>query len=148
MATLAGRNYASKVVLFSLGLIVASCAVKVAPSDLTGQWQMTEDAVGRLGLKVRPSFTLKSDGSLIADNLPASAFHDTGSWKRLYNGAGVWTVPPVRRTQGFSIVVLDFKKSGPDEPTGLTLQVDKDTDGFYVFAWLGEEGGDRLIFRR
>ncbi len=148
MATPAGRTYASKVVLLSLGVIFASCAVKVTPTDLTGQWRMTDDAVGRLGLKVRPSFTLNSDGSLIADNLPARAFHDTGSWKRLYNGTGVWTVPPVRRTEGFSIVVLDFKKSGPDEATGLTLQVDKDSDGFYVFAWVSEEGGDRLIFRR
>jgi hypothetical protein len=129
-------------------LVLASCAVKVEPKDLTGRWRMTDETIRLLGLDFRPSFSLNSDGSLIADNLPASAFSDYGSWQRLYNGTGVWTVPPVRRTEGFARVVLNFQKSGPDEPTGLTLQVDKDSDGFYVFAWLNEEGGERVEFRR
>ena len=131
-----------------LFLAFAGCAVKVAPSDLTGEWRMSDESMNRLGLNVRPTFRLSSGGSLIADNLPSSAFHDSRSWKKLYSGTGVWTLPASRRTQGFSNLVLDFKRNGPDEATGLLLQVDKDSAGFYVFAWLDEEGGERLTFRR
>lgn len=142
------RNHASRVAIVSLGLILSSCAVKVAPSDLVGQWVMSDESVRLLGLKVRPSFTLNPGGTLTAENLPASAFNDSHQWKQLYSGTGGWSIPPVSRTEGFSCLVLDFKRIGPDQPTGLTLQVDKDSDGFYVFAWLGEEGDDRLVFRR
>ena len=148
-ATVDNRKTLKAIALsLSLCLFLASCAVKVTPSDLVGQWVMSDESVKLLGLKVCPRLTLESGGTLTADNLPASAFNDSRQWSQLYNGSGVWSVPPVRRTEGFSRLELDFKRSGPDQPTGLTLQVDKDSDGFYVFAWLDEEGGERLTFRR
>jgi hypothetical protein len=45
-------------------------------------------------------------------------------------------------------VVLEFTDGTDDQPTGLIMYVDSDNRGFYIFAWLNEEGGERLSFRR
>jgi hypothetical protein len=135
--------------LMLLGLMFVGCAVQVKPSDLIGNWRMTDEGIQRLNLKqVRPKFSLSSDGSLTAENVPSSAFGDSNSWKSMYSGTGTWTIPVTRRTQGFASVVLNFKQTGPNQPTGLSLQIDKDSSGLYVFVWLDEEGGERLIYRR
>jgi hypothetical protein len=132
-----------------LGLALVGCALQVTSKDLIGDWRMTDEAVQRLGVKApRPRFKLNGDGSLIAENVPSSAFQDSSPWRAVYTGPGTWTTPATRRTEGFASLVLDFKQTGPNRPTGLTLQVDKDSGGLYVFTWLDEEGGERLIYRR
>lgn len=137
-----------RAILLSLSLVLSGCALRVERSDLVGKWVMSEESGRLLGLKVRPSFTLNLDGTIKAENLPASAFNDSHQWKRLFSGTGDWSLPPVRRTEGFACLTLGFGNKGPDHPTGLILQIDKDAIGIYVFSWLDEEGGERLVYRR
>ena len=89
-----------------------------------------------------------ADGTLSADGMPASTFSDIRGWQTRYSGGGKWSVPPVRWTEGFSSVALEFDKIGEQKPSYLIMQVDKDGAGFYIFAWLDEEGGERLEFKR
>jgi hypothetical protein len=136
----------------TLSLALVGCAVRVARSDLVGDWQMTGESMRLMkppgGEGPPPRFSLLSDGSLTAENVPVTAFSDQLRWQSRYSGSGTWSLPPVRWTDGFAVVTLHFSRSGERDPTGVTLQVDKDGRGFYVFGWLGEEGGERLVFRR
>ena len=133
----------------AFGLTLVGCAPHVPSNDLIGHWHMTDEAIQRLGIKeLRPRFKLNGDGSLTAENVPSSAFRDSNPWRSVYTGTGTWTTPAARRTEGFASLVLDFKQTGPNRPTGLILQVDNDSGGLYVFTWLDEEGGERLIYRR
>lgn len=132
-----------------LALMLYGCALQITTGDLVGDWKMSDDTIRRLNLKqVRPKFTLHKDGTLTAENVPSSAFPDSTPWKSAYSGTGTWTIPETRRTQGFASLVLSFKQTEPNQPTGVTLQVDKDSSGLYVFTWLDEEGGERLVYRR
>lgn len=132
-----------------LGLTLAGCTLQVSSRDLVGDWRMTEEGIQQLGLRgLRPGFKLNADGSLIAENVPSSAFRDSRAWRSMFTGAGAWTTPATRRIEGFASLVLDFRQTEPDRPTGLTLQVDRDSSGLYLFTWLDEEGGERLIYRR
>jgi hypothetical protein len=132
--------------------VLHGCAVKVNRSDLVGRWQMTEASVRLLkpGLanNRRPTVELHTDGTLFADSMPASTFSDIRGWQSRYSGSGKWSVPHVPTTAGFSVVVLQFDKIGEQKPSGLTMQVDKDGAGFYIFLWQDEEGGERLEFKR
>src|ERR1700682_1971202 len=123
--------------------VLQGCAVKVNRSDLAGRWLKSSLANNR-----RPTVDLHADGTLSADSMPASTFSDIHGSQTRYSGSGKWSVPRVPRTAGFSMVVLEFDKIGKQKPSGLMMQVDKDGAGFYIFAWLDEEGGERLEFHR
>lgn len=133
-------------------VFLAGCALKVTQTDLAGHWQMTGAATHLLNLRLpggqRPTLDLRTDGTLIATNVPTSAFRDMYRWRRLYSGMGKWSIPPTSRTEGFATVVLEFTDDTRAQPTGLIMYVDRDNHGFCIFAWLDEEGGERLSFRR
>jgi hypothetical protein len=129
-------------------LLLAGCAAQIRQEDLYGTWQLNERSRRLLTLRTRSLLTLKVDGSFVAENLPCTAFSDGHPWQRTYFGVGRWSVPPSHRTEGFVAMPLEFSDRVANGPTGLIFQVDKDSRGPYFFAWLSEEGGDRLEFRR
>lgn len=137
-------------VLFLVGvaLILEGCAENVSPHQLVGTWRMTEESKRLLNIESDPTFKLNSDGTLLAQQLPATAFGDLYRWQRQYSGEGTWSVPKVSRMEQFAVLVLLYESTGPGLPTGLSLQVDRDPGGLYVFAWYFEEGDERLVFRR
>lgn len=130
---------------------MTACALRVSQSDLIGTWQMSDDSMRLLNPATPdgqpPKLELRSDGTLLANNLPATQFADKQEWQRLYSGTGKWSIPPVKRTQGFAAITLQFA-ANDQGLQGVTMQIDKDNLGFYLFVWLDEEGGERLRFKK
>jgi hypothetical protein len=134
--------------LVAVALILEGCAEDVSPHQLVGIWRMTKESKRLLNIESDPTFKLNTDGTLLAQQLPATAFGDLYRWQRQYSGGGTWSVPKVSRMEQFAVLVLRYETTGPGLPTGLSLQVDRDSGGLYVFAWYFEEGDERLVFRR
>lgn len=128
-------------------LAMAACALRVNQSDLIGTWQMSGDSMRVLNPMTPdgqpPNLELRSDGTLLANNLPATQFADKQEWQRLYSGTGKWSIPPIKRTQGFAAITLQFA-ANDQGLQGVTMLIDKDSKGLYLFNWLNEEGGERL----
>jgi hypothetical protein len=131
--------------------VMTACALRVSQSDLVGTWQMTDDAIRLINPATTngqpPKMELRADGTLSANNLTATQFADKQEWHRLYSGTGKWSIPPVKRTQGFSAITLRFD-ANDQGLQGVTMQIDKDSGVLYLFVWLNEEGGERLRFKK
>lgn len=137
-------TFRTRTAFLALALLTSGCALQLNRTDLMGTWSMTDDSIKMINIHRRPTVELRADGTLTAKDLPYTPFTGTQRWQSFYSGDGKWVLPPAKRTRQFAELVLDFEKSRD----GLILQVDKDSRGLYIFAWLGEEGGERLVFRR
>jgi hypothetical protein len=137
------RNY--KVALAALmgSILTVSCSSPVTTKDIVGTWRNQSGA----------RMIFKSNGSFIGEHLPGGNVFWPSENFAGFNGFGHWKLG-VGDKEGQLILNFDNNLPGvknlPGMKSGFDTQLlmDRSDSGWYLYGWVGEEGGERFRFER
>jgi len=114
---------------------------------------MPHDVVGTWAHPSGTRLEIQADGTFAAQHLPGgNVFWNTKAIEG-FSGWGKWSLATGREANS---LILSFRNDLPGTTPipgmrpgfDTQLLVDKDADGWYLFGWVEEEGGQRFIFRK